>query len=96
MEFEVIMNKTELCKAIADESGLATKDSEKFLNSFMDVAVKTFKKGEDITLIGFGSFSVAKRSARIGRNFQTGKPINVPASKSVKFRPGEKVKDAIR
>jgi DNA-binding protein HU-beta len=80
------MNKTELTKAIADVSGLAFKDSEKFLDSFMEVASKTLKKSETIALIGFGSFSVTKRSARIGRNFQTGKPIQVPASKSVKFR----------
>jgi DNA-binding protein HU-beta len=89
------MNKTELCKAIADESGLAMKDGEKFLNSLMDVVPKTLKNGEDITLIGFGSFSLTKRSARIGRNFQTGKPIKVPASKSVKFRPGKKLKNAV-
>jgi nucleoid DNA-binding protein len=60
----------------------------------MDVAIKTLKNGEDITLIGFGGFSVAKRSARIGRNFQTSKSTQVPASKSVKFRPGKNLKDA--
>jgi DNA-binding protein HU-beta len=90
------MNKTELIKAIADESGLSHKDSEKFLDSFMDVAIKTLKKGEDIILIGFGSFSVTKRSARIGRNFQTGKSIQVPTSKSVKFKPGKNLKNAVQ
>jgi nucleoid DNA-binding protein len=89
------MNKVELCKAVADESGLAIKDSEKFLDSFMDVAAKTLKKGEDIALIGFGIFSVTKRGARIGRNFQTGKPIKVPASKSVRFKPGKNLKDSV-
>jgi DNA-binding protein HU-beta len=89
------MNKTEFTKAIADKSGLAVKDGEKFLKAFTEIVVKTLKKGEGIALIGFGSFSVTKRSARIGRNFQTGKAIKVPPSKTVKFKSGKSLKDSV-
>jgi DNA-binding protein HU-beta len=89
------MNKTEITKAIANKSGLSVKDSEKFLKSFMEVVEKTLSNGKDVALIGFGIFSVVKRSARVGRNFQTGKAIKVPPSKTVKFRPGTNLKDSV-
>jgi DNA-binding protein HU-beta len=90
------MNKTELVKEIAEKSGSTLKDAGKFLDSFIEVTTKTLSKGkEDVVLVGFGTFSVTKRAARIGRNFQTGKPIKVPASKSVKFKVGKTLKDAV-
>lgn len=89
------MNKAELIKAISEKAGSTNKDAEVHLNAFIDIAMEALKKGEDITLIGFGSFSVAARGARTGRNFKTGKTIYVPASKSVKFKVGKNLKDAV-
>jgi DNA-binding protein HU-beta len=89
------MNKTEIAKAITDESGLAVKDSEEFLQAFVEVVEKALAEGDDVVLVGFGTFSVAERSARIGRNFKTGKAIQVPASKTVKFKPGKSLKDSV-
>jgi DNA-binding protein HU-beta len=89
------MNKTEFTKEIAEASGLAMKDSEKFLKAFIEVVEKALSKGEEVALVGFGSFSVTKRGARIGRNFQTGKAIKVPASKAVKFKVGKNLKDSV-
>jgi DNA-binding protein HU-beta len=90
------MNKTELVKAIAEKSGSTLKDAGKFLDSFIEVTMKTLsKEKEDVVLVGFGTFSITKRAARIGRNFQTGKPIIVPAYKSVKFKVGKTLKDSV-
>jgi DNA-binding protein HU-beta len=89
------MNKAEITKAIAGKSGLTVRDSEKFLGTFVEVAVKALAKGDDVVLIGFGTFSVAKRGARIGRNFRTGKAIKVPPSKTVKFKVGKNLKDIV-
>jgi DNA-binding protein HU-beta len=72
------------------------KDGEEFLQAFVEVVEKALAEGDDVALVGFGTFSVAERSARIGRNFKTGKAIQVPASKTVKFKPGKNLKDAVR
>jgi DNA-binding protein HU-beta len=89
------MNKTEFTKEIAEASGLAMRDSEKFLKAFTEVVEKALSKGDDVALVGFGSFFVTKRSARIGRNFKTGKEIKVPPSKTVKFKVGKSLKDSV-
>ncbi|MDR2781408.1 MAG: HU family DNA-binding protein [Holosporaceae bacterium] len=89
------MNKTEITKAIADKSGLTLKDSEKFLKSFTEVVEKALSKGDDVVLIGFGTFSRVKHGARIARNLQTGKTIQVPPSKTVKFRVGKNLKESV-
>jgi DNA-binding protein HU-beta len=89
------MNKTEIARAIADKSGLSAKGSEKFLEAFTEVVEKALSKGADMVLIGFGTFSAAKRGARIGRNFRTGKAIKVPPSKTVKFKVGKNLKDIV-
>jgi DNA-binding protein HU-beta len=89
------MNKTEIIKAIADKTGLALKDSEKFLKAFTEIVAKTLSKGKDVALIGFGTFSLTKRGARVGRNFHTGKPIQVPASKTVRFKVGKNLKESV-
>jgi DNA-binding protein HU-beta len=66
------------------------------LDSFIEVTTKALSKGkEDVVLVGFGTFSVTKRAARIGRNFQTGKTVKVPPSKSVKFKVGKTLKDSV-
>lgn len=82
------MNKAELVTAMAEKSGLTKAAAEKALNSFMEAVSTSMKKGERVGLVGFGSFSVAERSARTGRNPQTGKEITIPAKKVVKFKPG--------
>lgn len=86
------MNKSELISAIAEKSGQTKVDSQKFLNAFMDVVAETMKKGDKISLIGFGTFSVAERKARNGINPKTKKPIKIKASKSVKFKAGAELK----
>lgn len=82
------MNKAQLIDAMALESGLKKADSTKALNAFIKVTVDALKVGDRIGLVGFGSFSVAERSARSGRNPQTGKEIQIPAKKVVKFKAG--------
>jgi DNA-binding protein HU-beta len=82
------MNKGELISAIAAKSGLTKAASEKALNATIAAITASLKKGQRVGLVGFGSFSISKRSARIGRNPQTGKEIKIPAKKVVKFKPG--------
>jgi DNA-binding protein HU-beta len=89
------MNKTELTRTISEKSGLTIKDAGKFLDAFTEAATTALGKGEDVILVGFGSFSRTERKARIARNFQTGKNINIPPSKSVKFRPGKNLKEKV-
>ena len=90
------MNKTELIAAIAENSELSKKDSEKALKAFVDVIAEELKKGEKVQLVGFGTFEVSERAAREGRNPQTGSTMVIPASKSPKFKPGKAFKDAIQ
>lgn len=90
------MNKSELVKAISEKSGSTIKDAENFLNAFVENVAESMKKGDDVTLIGFGTFSVADRAARTARNFRTKEIINVPASKTVKFKVGKSLKDAVK
>jgi DNA-binding protein HU-beta len=82
------MNKAELVTAMAEKSGLTKAAAEKALNALTAAVTESMKKGQRVGLVGFGSFSVAKRSARTGRNPQTGKEIKIPAKKVVKFKPG--------
>lgn len=82
------MNKAELINAMAQESGLTKADSKKALDAFIGATTKTLKKGERVALVGFGSFAIAKRAARKGRNPQTGKEIKIAAKKVVKFKAG--------
>lgn len=89
------MNKTELIAAIADQAGLTKKDSEKALKAFTDVVAAELKKGEKIQLVGFGTFEVAKREKREGRNPRTGETMTIAASKTPKFKAGKQLKDEI-
>lgn len=89
------MNKAELVAAIAEKTELSKKDSEKALKAFVDVVTEELTKGEKIQLVGFGTFEVAERAAREGRNPQTGKTMTIPASKSPKFKAGKALKDVI-
>ena len=89
------MNKAQLIDAIAGDSGLTKADAKKALDSFINVTSDALKGGDRISLIGFGSFSVSERSARTGRNPQTGKEITIPAKKVVKFKAGADLADAV-
>ena len=89
------MNKTELVAAIADKTALSKKDAEKALKAFTDVVAEELAKGEKIQLVGFGTFEVAERAAREGRNPQTGKTIKIAASKAPKFKAGKALKDTV-
>ena len=82
------MNKAELIEAIANGSKLTKADAGRALDSTIEAVGKALKKGDRISLVGFGSFSVAKRAARTGRNPQTGKEIKIAAKKVVKFKAG--------
>ncbi|MBD5087806.1 MAG: HU family DNA-binding protein [Lachnospiraceae bacterium] len=89
------MNKAELVAAIAEKTELSKKDSEKALKAFVDVVTEELTKGEKIQLVGFGTFEVAERAAREGRNPQTGKTMTIPASKAPKFKAGKALKEVI-
>ena len=89
------MNKTELVAAVAAQAELSKKDSEKALKAFVDVVTEELKKGEKIQLVGFGTFEVAERAARTGRNPQTGEEMTIAASKAPKFKAGKALKDSI-
>ena len=89
------MNKTELVDAIAKEANLSKKDAEKAVKAFTDTVSKELKKKGKVQLIGFGTFEVAKRAARTGKNPQTGDAIKIPAATVPKFKPGKALKDAV-
>lgn len=90
------MTKGELVAAIAEETGLTKADSERAVNSFVDTVKKTLKKGGDVSLVGFGTFSTSKRKARMGRNPQTGEEIKIAAATVPKFKAGKGLKDAVK
>jgi DNA-binding protein HU-beta len=89
------MNKAEFVTAIAEKTELSKKDSEKALKAFIDVVTEELTKGEKIQLVGFGTFEVSERAAREGRNPQTGKTMQIAASKAPKFKAGKALKDVI-
>ena len=89
------MNKTELVAAMAEQAGLSKKDAEAALKAFTDVVAAELKKEEKVQLVGFGTFEVAKREAREGRNPQTGETMKIAASKAPKFKAGKALKDMI-
>ena len=90
------MNKAELIDAIASGADLSKADAKKALDAFIDATSDALKKGGRVALVGFGSFSVSERSARTGRNPQTGKEITIPAKKVVKFKAGAELSDAVK
>ena len=89
------MNKTELVAAMAEQAGLSKKDAEKALTAFVDVVAEELKKGEKVQLVGFGTFEVAERAEREGRNPQSGEPMKIAASKAPKFKAGKALKDMV-
>ncbi|MDD2279993.1 MAG: HU family DNA-binding protein [Bacteroidales bacterium] len=90
------MNKAQLIDAIAASAGLTKADAKKSLDAFVKATTDALKSGDRVALVGFGSFSVSQRSARTGRNPQTGKPITIKAKKVVKFKPGSDLNDSVQ
>ena len=90
------MNKAEVVDAISSEAKITKADASRALQAFMNVTSKTLKKGERVALIGFGTFTVAKRSARNGRNPQTGKPIKIAAKRVAKFKAGAELSAKVK
>lgn len=88
-------NKNDLVARIADRAGLSKKDSEKAVNALIDVVGETLNRGEKVAVVGFGTFEVRERAARKGRNPQTGKEIEIPASKAPAFKAGKQLKDTV-
>ncbi len=89
------MNKNELISSIANASGLTKTDSAKALDAFLSSVTYSLKKGNDVRLVGFGTFSVAKRAATTGRNPRTGATIKIPARKQAKFKAGKALQDSV-
>jgi DNA-binding protein HU-beta len=86
-----IMNKAELISKIADDAGITKTQANATVDSFVDAVTKSLKKGDKVTLVGFGTFSVSKRAARNGRNPQTGAVIKIKAKKVAKFKAGKEL-----
>ena len=89
------MNKAQLIDAIAGDANLTKADAKRALDAFINTTSGALKKGDRVALVGFGSFSVSKRSARTGRNPQTGKEIAISAKNVVKFKAGADLNDHV-
>jgi DNA-binding protein HU-beta len=89
------MNKQELVSAVAEAAGLTKADTDKAIDAVFTAITDSLKKGEEVRLIGFGSFSVSERAATTGRNPRTGEAIKIAASKNPKFSAGKGLKDAV-
>ena len=89
------MNKTELIAVVAEKAELSKKDAEKAIKAFTDAVSEELVKGGKIQLVGFGTFEVAERAAREGRNPRTGETMTIAASRTPKFKAGKALKDQV-
>jgi len=89
------MNKTELIDAVADEAEVSKAEAGRAVDAVISSITKALKKGDNVTLVGFGTFQVRKRAARTGRNPKTGDTIKIKASKNPAFKAGKALKDAV-
>ncbi len=89
------MNKAELISKISEDAGINKTQASEVIDSFTSAVIATLKKGDTVTLVGFGTFSVSQRAARVGRNPQTGETLKIKAAKVAKFKPGKDFKDKI-
>lgn len=89
------MNKKELIDALASETGFSKKDSTAFLEAYCAIKTKTLAKGDQISLVGFGTYKTATRKATVARNPRTGEEIKVAARRVAKFVPGKELKEAV-
>jgi DNA-binding protein HU-beta len=85
-----------LIAGIGKEAKISKASAEKAINAFTNAVTKALKKGDKLTLTGFGTFSIARRKARIGRNPQTGKEIKIPAARVAKFKAGNLLKKSVK
>ena len=90
------MNKTELIEKVANESNLSKSAAEQMVNSVFSAIAEAMKTGDKVSLLGFGTFSVVERSAREGRNPQSGEAMSIPAKKVVKFKAGSKLTETVK
>ena len=90
------MTKAELVASVGKEAKISKASAEKAVNAFSNTVMKALKKGDKLTLTGFGTFSVAKRRARTGRNPQSGKEIKIPATRVAKFKAGNLLKSTVK
>ncbi|MBI5558477.1 MAG: HU family DNA-binding protein [Deltaproteobacteria bacterium] len=90
------MNKAELITQIAESAQITKAAADKALVGFLDAVTDSLAKEDNVTLVGFGTFSISKRAARTGRNPQTGKAIKIKARNAVKFKAGKKLSDAVK
>ena len=90
------MNKSDLVARVASEAGISKSAAEKAINAMTGAVTNALKKGDSVTLVGFGTFQVSQRSAREGRNPQTGEKIQIPARKVPRFKPGKALKDSVQ
>lgn len=90
------MNKAELVNRMAEIAEIPKVTAEKALNAFIEAVTEALQAGEKVTLVGFGTFMIQKRAARVGRNPRTGEQIKIPARKVIKFKPGSKLEEAIK
>lgn len=91
-----MLNKSDLISQVAEKAGLKKVDAEKAVNAIFDTIGEALKEGDKVQLIGFGTFETRERSARVGRNPQTGTEIKIPASKVPAFKPGSGLKDLLK
>ena len=89
------MNKADLIDVVADRAGLSKADAGRALDSTFDAIEKALRKGDKVALVGFGTFVVRKRAARVGRNPKTGAPIRIAAGKIAAFKAGKALKDSV-
>ena len=89
------MNKQDLVSKVADSADIPKTKASAAVDAVIDAIKTSLKKGDDVRLVGFGTFSVAKRAATTGRNPRTGEPIKIPASKQPKFKDGKELKEAV-
>ena len=89
------MNKAELIEAVATAADLSKSDAARAVDAVVDTITETLRKGDSVTLVGFGTFEVRERAARTGRNPQTGEAIQIKASKAPAFKAGKAFKDAV-
>ena len=89
------MNKTELIAAVAENAGMSKKDGEKAVNAVLEAITGALVAGDKVQLVGFGTFDVKERAARVGRNPKTKEEIQIPASRVASFKVGKALKDAV-
>lgn len=89
------MSKQQLVEMMAEKAGLTKADAARALDAFMESVTETLKKGDKVSLVGFGTFATSKREARTGRNPRTGETVNIAARTAATFKAGAKLKDAL-